>query len=178
MHKKDVRDAQLQLARSSERDQETTKKTFRGSSSVAKPNPYSSRYSVTSSNALTVGPNFRVGKKIGSGNFGELRLVRSLVSQGEFQVFEDCLPGDFLAREKRKKKTDHAFQGFAAKRNSRRSYNRVKCRSPAIAWRIVDVANRQECLEQTFLCQRYELATTAYSRVLFLHGGSSRWVSR
>ncbi|XP_017766456.1 PREDICTED: casein kinase I isoform X3 [Eufriesea mexicana] len=78
MHKKDVRDAQLQLARSSERDQETTKKTFRGSSSVAKPNPYSSRYSVTSSNALTVGPNFRVGKKIGSGNFGELRLGKNL----------------------------------------------------------------------------------------------------
>jgi len=28
----------------------------------------------TSSNVLMVGPNFRVGKKIGCGNFGELRL--------------------------------------------------------------------------------------------------------
>jgi len=28
----------------------------------------------SSSNVLMVGPNFRVGKKIGCGNFGELRL--------------------------------------------------------------------------------------------------------
>ena len=28
----------------------------------------------TNSGVLMVGPNFRVGKKIGSGNFGELRL--------------------------------------------------------------------------------------------------------
>lgn len=35
----------------------------------------SSRASVaTASGVLMVGPNFRVGKKIGSGNFGELRL--------------------------------------------------------------------------------------------------------
>ncbi|KAI8434329.1 hypothetical protein MSG28_012402 [Choristoneura fumiferana] len=34
-----------------------------------------SRHSVTSSSGvLMVGPNFRVGKKIGCGNFGELRL--------------------------------------------------------------------------------------------------------
>lgn len=32
------------------------------------------RSSGTSSGVLMVGPNFRVGKKIGSGNFGELRL--------------------------------------------------------------------------------------------------------
>uniref|UniRef100_A0A8D0GS98 Casein kinase I n=1 Tax=Sphenodon punctatus TaxID=8508 RepID=A0A8D0GS98_SPHPU len=30
--------------------------------------------SSTSSGVLMVGPNFRVGKKIGCGNFGELRL--------------------------------------------------------------------------------------------------------
>lgn len=30
--------------------------------------------SSTSSTVLMVGPNFRVGKKIGCGNFGELRL--------------------------------------------------------------------------------------------------------
>ena len=36
---------------------------------------HTSRHSVTSSSGvLMVGPNFRVGKKIGCGNFGELRL--------------------------------------------------------------------------------------------------------
>jgi hypothetical protein len=36
---------------------------------------YSARHSVgSSSGMLMVGPNFRVGKKIGCGNFGELRL--------------------------------------------------------------------------------------------------------
>lgn len=37
---------------------------------------HSSRHSNVSSSAgvLMVGPNFRVGKKIGCGNFGELRL--------------------------------------------------------------------------------------------------------
>lgn len=36
---------------------------------------YSARHSVSSSSGLLmVGPNFRVGKKIGCGNFGELRL--------------------------------------------------------------------------------------------------------
>ena len=33
----------------------------------------------TSSGVLMVGPNFRVGKKIGCGNFGELRLGKNLV---------------------------------------------------------------------------------------------------
>lgn len=37
---------------------------------------HSSRHSVSTSSSgyLMVGPNFRVGKKIGCGNFGELRL--------------------------------------------------------------------------------------------------------
>ncbi|TFJ98078.1 sodium/hydrogen exchanger 10-like [Platysternon megacephalum] len=34
--------------------------------------------SATSSGVLMVGPNFRVGKKIGCGNFGELRLGKNL----------------------------------------------------------------------------------------------------
>nr|KAF6391676.1 casein kinase 1 gamma 1 [Pipistrellus kuhlii] len=34
--------------------------------------------SSTSSGVLMVGPNFRVGKKIGCGNFGELRLGKNL----------------------------------------------------------------------------------------------------
>lgn len=32
----------------------------------------------SSSGVLMVGPNFRVGKKIGCGNFGELRLGKNL----------------------------------------------------------------------------------------------------
>ncbi|XP_072937883.1 casein kinase I isoform X14 [Epargyreus clarus] len=40
---------------------------------------HTSRQSVTSSSGvLMVGPNFRVGKKIGCGNFGELRLGKNL----------------------------------------------------------------------------------------------------
>lgn len=38
------------------------------------------RSSGTSSGVLMVGPNFRVGKKIGCGNFGELRLGEPLVT--------------------------------------------------------------------------------------------------
>lgn len=41
---------------------------------------YAPRHSVGSSGVLMVGPNFRVGKKIGCGNFGELRL-------GEWNIF-------------------------------------------------------------------------------------------
>ncbi|XP_055378021.1 casein kinase I isoform X11 [Condylostylus longicornis] len=42
-------------------------------------NMYSGRHSVSSSSGvLMVGPNFRVGKKIGCGNFGELRLGKNL----------------------------------------------------------------------------------------------------
>lgn len=37
-----------------------------------------SRSSGSSSGVLMVGPNFRVGKKIGCGNFGELRLGKNL----------------------------------------------------------------------------------------------------
>ncbi|GBP34444.1 Casein kinase I isoform gamma-1 [Eumeta japonica] len=41
---------------------------------------HTSRHSVTSSSGvLMVGPNFRVGKKIGCGNFGELRLGPDLL---------------------------------------------------------------------------------------------------
>uniref|UniRef100_G1P0S4 non-specific serine/threonine protein kinase n=1 Tax=Myotis lucifugus TaxID=59463 RepID=G1P0S4_MYOLU len=39
---------------------------------------HSVRNSGTSSGVLMVGPNFRVGKKIGCGNFGELRLGKNL----------------------------------------------------------------------------------------------------
>ncbi|XP_029165569.1 casein kinase I isoform X1 [Nylanderia fulva] len=66
-------------ARNSEREQEVAKRTSRGSGNAARSNVHSSRHSVTSSSGvLMVGPNFRVGKKIGCGNFGELRLGKNL----------------------------------------------------------------------------------------------------
>lgn len=62
-------------ARGSERDQEVAKRASRGSGNATRGNVHSSRHSVSSSSGvLMVGPNFRVGKKIGCGNFGELRL--------------------------------------------------------------------------------------------------------
>lgn len=46
---------------------------------VSASNMYAARQSVsTSTGVLMVGPNFRVGKKIGCGNFGELRLGKNL----------------------------------------------------------------------------------------------------
>jgi len=46
---------------------------------ISSGNMYSGRHSVSSSSGvLMVGPNFRVGKKIGCGNFGELRLGKNL----------------------------------------------------------------------------------------------------
>lgn len=49
--------------------------TKRRSSIATRTTMHSSRHSVSSSaGVLMVGPNFRVGKKIGCGNFGELRL--------------------------------------------------------------------------------------------------------
>ena len=63
------------LRRLDDSRQEADKRTSRGSVNATKSNVHSSRHSVTStSNLLMVGPNFRVGKKIGCGNFGELRL--------------------------------------------------------------------------------------------------------
>lgn len=45
-----------------------------GATRGAQSTMYPARHSVSSSGVLMVGPNFRVGKKIGCGNFGELRL--------------------------------------------------------------------------------------------------------
>ncbi|CAK9819407.1 Casein kinase I isoform gamma-3 [Anthophora plagiata] len=88
MQKREFRDTrEKELARSSERDQEATKRVSRGSGNAARSNVHSSRYSVTSSsNVLMVGPNFRVGKKIGSGNFGELRLGKNLYNNEHVAV--------------------------------------------------------------------------------------------
>lgn len=44
-----------------------------------RPNMQPRTSSATSGSSMTmVGPNFRVGKKIGCGNFGELRLGKSI----------------------------------------------------------------------------------------------------
>ena len=45
-----------------------------GSSSGRQGAPHHGRTGSSGSGVLMVGPNFRVGKKIGCGNFGELRL--------------------------------------------------------------------------------------------------------
>ena len=42
-------------------------------------------------NVLMVGPNFRVGKKIGCGNFGELRLGKTFVKI--LKIFSEVTPG-------------------------------------------------------------------------------------
>ena len=61
--------------RERDREQDANKRASRSSGNATRSNMHSSRHSVTSSgNMLMVGPNFRVGKKIGCGNFGELRL--------------------------------------------------------------------------------------------------------
>lgn len=67
--------------RDRDREQEAAKRTSRGSGNATRSTMHTSRHSVTStSGVLMVGPNFRVGKKIGCGNFGELRL-------GEFFLY-------------------------------------------------------------------------------------------
>ncbi|KAK2575416.1 hypothetical protein KPH14_008328 [Odynerus spinipes] len=81
MQKRDGREArEKELGRGSDRDQQdAAKRTSRGSGNATRSNVHSSRHSVTSSSGvLMVGPNFRVGKKIGCGNFGELRLGKNL----------------------------------------------------------------------------------------------------
>lgn len=70
-------------------DQEVVKRPSKGSGNARpeKSNVHSRHSLITSSSGvLMVGPNFRVGKKIGSGNFGELRL-------GEFSL------GQFTMRD-------------------------------------------------------------------------------
>lgn len=64
--------------RDRERDKEAREdKRASKSSAGTRGNMHSSRHSIfSSSGVLMVGPNFRVGKKIGCGNFGELRLGR------------------------------------------------------------------------------------------------------
>ncbi|XP_023708802.1 casein kinase I isoform X4 [Cryptotermes secundus] len=73
---------QKREGRDRERDKDTrdeSSKRVSRSSAGARTNMHTSRHSVSSSSGvLMVGPNFRVGKKIGCGNFGELRLGKNL----------------------------------------------------------------------------------------------------
>ncbi|KAH0540792.1 hypothetical protein KQX54_019973 [Cotesia glomerata] len=81
--------------RDRDREQEAAKRTSRGSGNATRSTMHTSRQSVTStSGVLMVGPNFRVGKKIGCGNFGELRLVCSRAGTGSTE-FQTCLAGTY-----------------------------------------------------------------------------------
>ncbi|KAL0271696.1 UNVERIFIED_CONTAM: hypothetical protein PYX00_008708 [Menopon gallinae] len=72
MQKREGRD------RERDKDNREDKRTSK-SSAGTRGNMHTSRHSVSSSSGvLMVGPNFRVGKKIGCGNFGELRLGKNL----------------------------------------------------------------------------------------------------
>jgi len=55
------------------RSSDDAKAMLTGPCSRVRPNEAAHRDG-TSAGVLMVGPNFRVGKKIGNGNFGELRL--------------------------------------------------------------------------------------------------------
>lgn len=62
-------------SREKDERQRTTKPMAQRSAHCSRPSGSS-----TASGVLMVGPNFRVGKKIGCGNFGELRLGKNLVA--------------------------------------------------------------------------------------------------
>lgn len=71
MQKRDPRDS----ARDKESHEQVKRASKSGTGARGGGGVHSSRHSVTSTaGVLMVGPNFRVGKKIGCGNFGELRL--------------------------------------------------------------------------------------------------------
>lgn len=67
--------------RENNRDKDTSDVNAKRRPSLAnRSGMHSNRHSVSSSaGVLMVGPNFRVGKKIGCGNFGELRLGKKLL---------------------------------------------------------------------------------------------------
>lgn len=56
------------------------------SSSASKQSGHSRRSSRSNEAVLMVGPNYRVGKKIGSGNFGELRLGKNLYNNEDVAI--------------------------------------------------------------------------------------------
>uniref|UniRef100_A0A9L0J9T9 Casein kinase 1 gamma 1 n=1 Tax=Equus asinus TaxID=9793 RepID=A0A9L0J9T9_EQUAS len=70
-------------SREKDERQRTTKPMAQRSAHCSRPSGSS-----TASGVLMVGPNFRVGKKIGCGNFGELRLGSNKItcSTASFRV--------------------------------------------------------------------------------------------
>ncbi|KAK7865200.1 hypothetical protein R5R35_003918 [Gryllus longicercus] len=73
MQKRDGRD------REKDTREDAAKRVSRTSAGGTRTNMHATRHSGSSSSGvLMVGPNFRVGKKIGCGNFGELRLGKNL----------------------------------------------------------------------------------------------------
>jgi casein kinase 1 gamma len=82
---------QKREGRDRERDKDTrdeSSKRVSRSSAGARTNMHTSRHSVSSSSGvLMVGPNFRVGKKIGCGNFGELRLGKRITHSLLMQMY-------------------------------------------------------------------------------------------
>ncbi|XP_068081568.1 casein kinase I isoform X3 [Anabrus simplex] len=75
MQKRDGRDRE----REKDTREEAAKRVSRTSAGGTRTNMHTSRHTGSSSSGvLMVGPNFRVGKKIGCGNFGELRLGKNL----------------------------------------------------------------------------------------------------
>lgn len=81
----------------SERDREKEREVHRSMPQTKKTGSSSSRphhgrsTSGSSSGVLMVGPNFRVGRKIGCGNFGELRLGKvcsftSFIVEGDNEI--------------------------------------------------------------------------------------------
>lgn len=87
MQKRDSRDREKEAPTGRE---DLSKRASRGTAATGgtRSNMHTSRHSVSSSSGvLMVGPNFRVGKKIGCGNFGELRLgTYNLQLRGAYNI--------------------------------------------------------------------------------------------
>lgn len=85
----------------SKRERESDRERDRKASRPSRGSLHSPRNSSGSgSGVMMVGPNFRVGKKIGCGNFGELRLGTNLSGQPcfrRFVLYKLCLFNGLLA---------------------------------------------------------------------------------
>lgn len=75
-----------------DRSEETRRKTSARSMHTSRQPGTSSG----NSGVLMVGPNFRVGKKIGCGNFGELRLGEDLMSLMDLIIFQENITANYM----------------------------------------------------------------------------------
>jgi len=71
--------SQSQKERARQGDEAKRRPISAGRTPSARPSGSRDISSTSSAGVLMVGPNFRVGKKIGCGNFGELRLGEHFV---------------------------------------------------------------------------------------------------